>query len=81
MRKGMRIGNAIIKASLKAPIILYRYTLSAFAGRECRYLPTCSQYAEQAIEKNGPWKGLWLALSRLLRCSPWGASAKDVRAR
>jgi len=65
------------KAVLKAPIIFYRYTLSAFAGRECRYLPTCSEYAEQAIEKNGPWKGLWLATSRLCRCNPWGGSGFD----
>lgn len=73
----MRIGNAIITGMLKAPILLYRYSLSAFAGRECRYLPTCSEYAEQAIEDNGPWKGFWLALSRLWRCSPWGASGFD----
>ena len=73
----MKIGNSILKALLKAPIILYRYTLSAFMGRECRYLPTCSEYAEQAIEMNGPWKGLWLALARLMRCSPWGTSGFD----
>ncbi|MFQ5625164.1 MAG: membrane protein insertion efficiency factor YidD [Methyloligellaceae bacterium] len=73
----MTIARDAAKALLKAPIILYRYTFSAFAGRECRYLPTCSEYAEEAIEKNGAWKGLWLAMSRLCRCSPWGASGFD----
>ena len=73
----MVIFQTVAKALLRAPIILYRYTISVFAGRECRYLPTCSEYAEEAIEKNGAWKGLWQAASRLCRCSPWGASGFD----
>ncbi len=66
-----------VLALIKTPIIVYRYTFSAFAGRECRYLPTCSEYAEEAIERNGAWKGFWLALSRLARCNPWGPSGFD----
>ena len=62
---------------VKTPIILYRYTFSAFAGRQCRYLPTCSEYAEEAIERNGAWRGFWLALARLVRCNPWGPSGLD----
>lgn len=73
----MTIGRKVAVAAMKAPILLYRYTLSAFMGRECRYLPTCSEYAEEAIEKNGPWKGGWLALARLSRCHPWGSSGFD----
>ncbi len=73
----MTMAASLAKALLKAPIILYRYTLSAFAGRECRYLPTCSEYAQDAIDTNGAWRGLWLALSRFWRCSPWGASGFD----
>jgi putative membrane protein insertion efficiency factor len=73
----MGVLKGAIKNLLKAPIIFYRYTLSAFIGRECRYLPTCSEYAEEAIEKNGPWKGLWLALSRICRCNPWATSGFD----
>lgn len=64
-------------ALVKAPITLYRYTFSAFVGRECRYLPTCSQYAEEAIDRNGAWKGLWLTLARICRCNPWGPSGFD----
>ena len=62
---------------VKAPIIFYRYTFSLFMGRECCYLPTCSEYAEEAIDQNGPWKGFWLALARLARCNPWGPSGFD----
>jgi putative membrane protein insertion efficiency factor len=58
-------------------IMLYRYTLSAVMGRTCRYLPTCSDYAEQAIRRHGPWRGLWLGLSRIARCHPWAASGYD----
>jgi putative membrane protein insertion efficiency factor len=73
----MTRGRRLAVRLLTAPIVLYRYTLSAFMGRECRYLPTCSEYAEDAIAKNGPWKGGWLALSRLCRCNPWGPSGYD----
>ena len=43
----------------------------------CRYLPTCSDYAIQAVEKHGAIKGGWLAMKRLLRCHPWGGSGYD----
>ena len=43
----------------------------------CRFTPTCSQYAIEALQKHGPLKGLWLALRRLLRCHPWGGSGYD----
>ncbi|MEZ5774408.1 MAG: membrane protein insertion efficiency factor YidD [Hyphomicrobiaceae bacterium] len=62
---------------LKAPIILYRYTLSGLAGRQCRHLPTCSDYALQAIDRHGAWAGGWLAVSRICRCNPWGTSGFD----
>ncbi|RME97928.1 MAG: membrane protein insertion efficiency factor YidD [Alphaproteobacteria bacterium] len=69
--------HRVAKLLLRAPILLYRYSLSAFMGRECRYLPTCSEYAEEAIDRNGPWRGLWLVLARLSRCHPWGDSGFD----
>lgn len=62
---------------LKAPIYVYRYTLSAFIGRQCRHLPTCSEYALQAIDTNGPWRGFWLTLARVARCHPWGSGGFD----
>jgi putative membrane protein insertion efficiency factor len=62
---------------LKAPIHAYRWTLKPFIGWQCRHLPTCSEYALDAIDRNGAWRGLWLTVSRLLRCHPWGTSGFD----
>jgi len=56
---------------------LYRYTLSGLVGFECRHLPTCSAYAEEAIGRFGLWAGFWMALARLLRCHPFGTSGLD----
>jgi len=52
-------------------IRLYRYSLSPFLGNRCRFLPSCSAYAEEAIQLHGPWRGSWLAAKRLLRCQPF----------
>ena len=43
----------------------------------CRFIPTCSEYAVQALKKHGPFKGLYLAIKRILRCHPWGGSGYD----
>ena len=58
-------------------IRLYRLTLSPFIGRQCRYLPTCSEYTEEAIRRFGLWPGLWIGLARFQRCGPFGASGFD----
>ena len=58
-------------------IKLYRYTLSPFIGLNCRHLPTCSHYGEEAIERFGLWAGGWMTLARLLRCHPFGTSGLD----
>lgn len=55
---------------LLALIRAYRYILSPWIGQHCRFTPTCSVYAMQAIEAYGPARGSWLALRRLLRCHP-----------
>jgi len=64
-------------AVLRAAIFAYRVTLSPLLGRQCRYLPTCSEYADEAIRRHGAWRGGWLALARFLRCNPFGASGFD----
>jgi putative membrane protein insertion efficiency factor len=64
-------------AFLKAPVYAYRWTLKPIMGLECRHLPTCSEYALEAIDKNGAWRGFWLMTSRLSRCHPWGTSGYD----
>lgn len=62
---------------LRGSIALYRHTLSALLGRQCRYAPTCSAYADEAIARHGAWVGGWLALARLVRCHPFGPSGFD----
>jgi uncharacterized protein len=66
------------KAAAKAPVIAYRWTLKPWIGWECRHLPTCSEYALEAIEINGAWRGSWLTASRLCRCHPWGTHGFDL---
>jgi len=61
----------------KAPVHAYRWTLKPLIGWECRHLPTCSEYALEAIDRNGAWRGSWLALSRICRCQPWGTDGYD----
>ena len=71
------LGARIAKAVLLAPLALYRLTISPLLGVNCRHLPSCSDYASEAIETNGAWRGSWLALSRLCRCHPWGSHGFD----
>ena len=65
------------KVVLKAPVYIYRYTFKPFVGQNCRHWPTCSDYALQAIELNGAWRGFWLMISRLARCGPGGTHGVD----
>ena len=61
----------------RALIWLYRHTLSPLVGYNCRHLPTCSVYGDEAIERFGLWAGGWMTLARLLRCNPFGTSGID----
>jgi hypothetical protein len=65
------------RAFARGLIKIYRYTLSPLIGYECRHLPTCSHYAEEAISRYGLWAGGWMTLARLLRCQPFGTSGLD----
>ena len=58
-------------------IKVYQYTLSFFLGNQCRYLPTCSNYAIEAIKRFGLWRGGWLFVFRFLNCHPWGGHGYD----
>ncbi|MFT4079795.1 membrane protein insertion efficiency factor YidD [Rhodomicrobium sp.] len=68
---------ALLKTVVKAPVYVYRYAISPIIGPRCRHMPTCSQYALDAIDKNGAWFGGWLTIGRILRCHPWGSSGYD----
>jgi len=62
---------------LIALIRLYQLTLSPFLGGACRFVPSCSAYAHEAIERHGAARGSWLALRRLAKCHPFGSSGFD----
>ena len=75
------IWDKVIKAPIAGVFLLlvraYQLLLSPMLGASCRYTPTCSQYAIEAIRKNGPFKGGWLAIKRIARCHPWGGHGHD----
>jgi len=74
------IGRYVSKAVvfvLCLPIVFYQTCISRFTPPTCRFTPTCSEYAKQALKKHGPIKGLYLAIWRILRCNPWGGSGYD----
>lgn len=62
---------------LQRPIILYRKALSPLVGRRCRYQPTCSGYAFEAIDEWGAMRGSWMAVKRIGRCHPWREGGVD----
>ena len=61
----------------RGAITAYRYSLSPLVGFHCRHLPTCSEYADEAIDRFGLWAGGWMTMARLCRCHPWGTSGLD----
>jgi putative membrane protein insertion efficiency factor len=63
--------RAVLIRALTAPIIAYRLVISPFLPRVCRFHPSCSTYALEALRIHGPLKGSWLTLRRLLRCHPF----------
>jgi len=63
--------NRLVSAVMLALISFYRRWISPLIGPRCRFIPTCSAYGLEAIERHGPWRGGWLTLRRLLRCHPF----------
>lgn len=77
IKQGCREVLRFIGWLLILPIRFYQKFLSPLKPPTCRFTPTCSNYAIQAIRKHGPFKGLALAIWRILRCNPWGGSGYD----
>jgi len=62
---------------LLALVWLYRRAISPLLGNNCRFQPTCSEYAMEALRKHGAFRGTWLTIRRVARCHPWGGSGYD----
>lgn len=58
-------------------IVVYQRTLRHLIGGKCRFNPSCSKYANEALRTHGAWRGSWLAFRRVCRCHPWGGQGED----
>jgi putative membrane protein insertion efficiency factor len=67
----------LVRALLLGAIRVYQLALSPWLGTQCRFEPTCSKYAAEALERFGVRRGVWLAAKRIGRCHPWGRSGYD----
>jgi len=71
----------VINKILTFPIILiikfYQFFISPFLGQNCRYIPSCSEYAIESLKIYGPLKGFYLAIKRIFKCHPWGGKGFD----
>ena len=65
------------RAAAHGLIRFYQLTLSSLIGRQCRYEPSCSHYADEAIGRHGLWAGGWMGAARFCRCQPWGGQGYD----
>ena len=74
MREALRV---LGRRGAVLPIRLYQWTLSPMLPRGCRFTPSCSEYAADAVLEHGIWRGAVLAARRLLRCHPWGGHGYD----
>lgn len=75
-RKPSRLSLALAWVVM-LPILVYRQFISPLTPPSCRFTPTCSQYALEALRRHGVLRGSWLTIRRLLRCHPWGGSGYD----
>ncbi len=73
----MSLPAKLTQQLLLALIQVYRYALSPFLGQRCRFYPSCSAYAAEALTRYGPLRGSWLAIKRVLRCHPFHPGGHD----
>lgn len=77
MRRALAIARRVGVTLLVLPIRAYQLLVSPLLGPRCRFYPSCSAYAVEALQTHGPLKGTWLAGRRLLRCHPWNPGGLD----
>ena len=75
--QGWRFLRDTPRAAGRLLIKVYRFGIAPLIGMNCRHLPTCSEYADEALARYGLWAGGWMTLARLLRCHPWGTHGLD----
>ncbi|MEC9154985.1 MAG: membrane protein insertion efficiency factor YidD [Pseudomonadota bacterium] len=73
----MSLVKLALTSTLVGLIKTYQFAVSPFSPACCKYYPTCSSYAIEAIQMHGPWRGLLMATWRLLRCNPWSEGGAD----
>ena len=73
----MKYCSSIISWALKSLIIIYQYCISPILGKNCRFEPSCSMYAREAIVIHGPFYGCLLSFKRFIKCQPWGGTGYD----
>ena len=73
----MQLLNKLLSFFFLLLVRIYQGAISPLLGPACRYEPTCSQYAAEALKKYGAFKGAWLAIKRISRCPPWGGHGYD----
>lgn len=76
-REFMAAASSILRWLILAPITIYRFAISPLIGPRCRFLPTCSEFTQDAIQAHGACKGVLLGGRRLLKCHPWHAGGYD----
>jgi putative membrane protein insertion efficiency factor len=67
----------VLGLPLVALIRIYQWVISPLIGPKCRFTPSCSNYALEALKKYGLFKGIWLSVRRIARCHPWGGHGVD----
>ena len=77
LKRLLRVCKRVAAWPLILLVRFYQLCISPLTPPACRYTPTCSQYALEALRRYGPLKGLWLTIKRLARCHPWGGSGYD----
>ena len=76
-QRSLKLFKSIAILPLVAIVRFYQLFISPLTPPSCRFTPTCSQYALQALRKHGLVKGSWLTIKRLAKCHPWGGSGYD----
>ena len=77
LKKSINLIRWVLSRLLMLPVYFYKYAISPMTPASCRHIPSCSEYAIEALKIHGPLKGIFLGTRRILRCHPWGTHGYD----